>query len=221
MSRRFLVLASLACLFVTSDAATPAVIALPSPELRGSVSLEETLAARRSVRAYAPQSLELKQLGQLLWAAQGITAAGRLRTTPSAGALYPLEVYAVVGDVSGLAPGVYRYRPAGHALVHAATGDVRLPLAEAALGQGWIAQAPVVFVISAVYSRTEKKYGERTQRYVHIEVGHAAENLLLEAVALGLGGGEAGAFRDDEVRRVLALPAEQAPLYILPVGKPR
>lgn len=220
--KRSLAFVALAAL-LAAGAASPfsdESIALPPPRHSGTLSVEAAMYQRSTLRNYAAEPLTLDEMGQLLWAAQGRSASGR-RTAPSAGALYPLEVHALVGDVSGLSPGLYRYQPAEHRIALVTSDDLRKPLAAAAVAQNWIAEAPIVFVISAVYSRTEKKYGDRTHRYVHIEVGHAAQNLLLQAVALGLGGGEAGAFRDEELRRLLRLPADEAPLYILPVGKPR
>lgn len=195
-------------------------IALPTPQLKGEVSLEETLAARRTARRFAEQPLSTAELGQLLWAAQGITAAGRLRTAPSAGALYPLEVHVVVGAATGVEAGLYRYDPARHRLALEKSGDLRAAVAEAALGQSWVQTAPVVVVISAVAARTRARYGDRTDRYVAMEVGHAAQNLCLQAVALGLGAGAVGAFRDADLAQVLSSPEDEAPLYVLPVGRP-
>lgn len=201
--------------------AAPPEIRLPQPQRDGKVSLERCLAQRRSVRAFRDAPLSLSELSQLLWAAQGITGGERLRTAPSAGALYPLEVYVVAGKVEGLAPGIYKYRPSGHSLVQMAPEDRRRALAEAALNQQFIAEAPAVFVIAGVYERTAKRYGERAPRYVHIEVGHVGQNICLQAVALGLASVTVGAFRDAEVQRVVGMPAEEAALYILPVGRPR
>ncbi|MEW6033865.1 MAG: SagB/ThcOx family dehydrogenase [Chloroflexota bacterium] len=192
---------------------------LPESTLKGETSLEAALFERRSVREYAKLPLKLGEVSQLLWAAQGITAEWGGRTAPSAGALYPLEVYLVVGDVEALAPGVYRYRPEGHELVRVKDGDLRGKLAEAALGQAWVGGGAVDIVIAAAYERTTKKYGERGVRYVHIEVGHAAQNICLQATALGLGAVTVGAFSDERVKGVLAMPENEAPLYIIPVGR--
>jgi len=197
------------------------VVALPQPDLQGEVAVERALASRRSVREFAAEPLSLPVVSQLLWAAQGITDPTGLRTAPSAGALYPLEVYLVVGAVTGVAAGVYRYEPQRHGLVAGTAGDARAAVARAALGQDWVAEAPVVVVLAAVYQRTARKYGERAPRYVHIEVGHAAQNVYLQAAALGLGTTMVGAFRDEELARVLGLPGQVKPVGILPVGKPR
>jgi SagB-type dehydrogenase family enzyme len=133
--------------------------------------------------------------------------------------LYPLELYCIVGDISGLNPGVYHYRPAPHALVLRQSGDRRVELADAALGQDWIAVAPLVLAFAAVLQRTTRKYGERGVRYVHMEVGHAAQNVCLMANSLGLGSVTVGAFDDTAVQAVLQLPDSEAPLYLLPVGR--
>ena len=195
-------------------------VTLPEPVRDGSVSIERTLARRRSVRSYADTPLTLKQLSQLLWAAQGISEPRRgLRTAPSAGATYPLEIWLVVGRAEGLAPGVYRYRPVEHDLVRALEGDVRADLARVALGQGFVAEAPVSVVFTAVYERTAHRYGARAERYVPMEAGHAAQNLSLQAVALDLGTVIVGAFRDGQVATVLGLPDSEKPLYIVPVGQ--
>ena len=196
---------------------------LPGPQLNGPLTLEGALLARRSVRDFSAQALRLDEVAQLLWAAQGITAAhpSGLRTAPSAGALYPLEVILLAGNVDDLTPGVYRYRPHEHALNILVGGDRRVPLAQAALAQGWIAEAACVLALAAVYARTTGKYGTRGERYVHMEVGHVGQNVYLQAQALGLGTTMVGAFRDRDVQRVLGLEAEELPLGLLPIGRLR
>lgn len=198
-----------------------ASIPLPAPETRGTVSVEEAISRRRSIREYSKQPLTLRELSQLLWAAQGITEhKWKLRAAPSAGATYPIEVYVVVGedDVVGLSPGVYQYIPDGHELRLLFLGDVRDQLSSASLGQAWVAQAPVDLVITAVYERTTMRYGDRGVRYVHMEAGHVAENIYLEATALNLGTVAVGAFEDEEVQKALGLPGDHKPLYVMPVG---
>jgi len=190
-------------------------MALPAPRLKGAMSLEETLAARRSVRQFTDEELTLEEISQLLWAAQGITADWGGRTAPSAGALYPLEVYVATAD------GLYHYVPQGHKAIVESRADLRHELWRAGLSQDAIREAPAVFVIAAVYARTERKYGGRAERYVRLEAGHAAQNLLLQAVALGLGGVPIGAFYDDQVQNALALPSDYVPLYLIPIGHPR
>ena len=196
---------------------------LPSPSQRGAMSLEESIARRRSVRRYKGEPLSLSQLSQVLWAAQGITNGGGLRAAPSAGATYPLEVYVFVGGggVEGLEEGIYHYNIESHSLNLHKGGDLRQQLSFAALGQEFILQASVDIVICAVYERTAWRYGRRTERYVHMEAGHVGENIHLQAVALGLAAVMVGAFSDDDVSRVMGLEREVRPLYIIPLGKPR
>ena len=187
-------------------------IPLPPPVLKGEFSLEEVLKSRRSVRSFEEQELTLEQVGQLLWAAQGITSPEGKRTAPSAGALYPLDVYYYFKEGWG------RYNPEKHALEILGKEDRRQDLARACLNQSWIQEAPAVFVIVGFVERTAKKYGERAERYVILEAGHACQNLLLQAVALGLGGTSVGAFSDEEIKKILGVKA--LPLYVVPVGYP-
>ena len=195
------------------------IIELPGPKFDGSVPLEKTLAQRRSIRSYQSIPLTLDEIGQLLWAAQGISSPRGYRTAPSAGATYPLEIYVSAARVDALPPGVYRYRPHEHDLVAVIDGSRQNELTRAALNQGAIRKAPAVFILTAKYARTTGRYGERGIRYVHMEAGHAAQNLCLQAVARGIGAVVIGAFRDREVQAVLGLEAEETPLYVIPVGK--
>jgi SagB-type dehydrogenase family enzyme len=188
--------------------------ALPSPSTTGGAGLHDALAGRRSVRSFTDETLTLDEVSQLLWAAQGVTADWGGRTAPSAGGLYPIEVY--VAD----AEGVRRYVPEGHRTERISDADRRPALADAAGGQEAARDAPTLFVIAAVSGRTEEKYGERAERYVALEAGHVCQNLLLEATALGLGGVPIGAFSDDGVREALGLPETMTPLYLVPVGHP-
>ncbi|NIS79798.1 MAG: SagB/ThcOx family dehydrogenase [Anaerolineales bacterium] len=189
------------------------IISLPKPSLKGPLSLEETLLQRRSRRQFTSDPLTMDQVSQLLWAAQGITNERGFRTAPSAGALYPLEIYILSQD------GIFHYQPGANALVQHREGDFRRDVYEVALRQDAIIQAPMTVVITAVYARTSWKYGPaRTPRYVHMEVGHAAQNLLLQAVSLGLGAVPIGAFEDNKVQTVLGLPEDHEPLYLIPVG---
>jgi SagB-type dehydrogenase family enzyme len=196
-------------------------IDLPAPRKESQFSLEAALSQRRSVRSYASDPLDLANISQLLWATQGLNRPGGYRSVPSAGALYPLEAYLVVGNVDGLPAGVYRYRPLSHDLRKTVDGDRRDELTDAALGQGSIRRAPAVLVLCAVFERTTEKYGQRGIQYTYMEAGHAAQNFALQAVALGLGSVPIGAFRDNRVKKALALPDNEHPLYIIPVGKPR
>ena len=190
-------------------------ITLPPPTLAGDKSLEEVIASRRSMREFTDQALSWSDISQLLWAAQGMTDPAGLRTAPSAGALYPLEIYLALPD------GAYHYLPQGHAVESVSKSDLREDLWQAGLRQDALRQAPAIFVIAAVYERTEAKYGERAERYVHLEAGHAAQNMLLQAVALELGAVPIGAFSDDLAQAALGLPADHRPLYLIPVGHPR
>lgn len=196
-------------------------VALPRARRAGGVPLETTLSERRSVREFRAGALNLADIAQLLWAAQGVTARGGYRTAPSAGALYPLELYAVALRVEQLAPGVYRYDPAEHRLQLVAPADESTELARAAYGQYWVSEAAVILVLTGIERRTTRKYGQRGERYVLLEAGHAAQNALLQAVALGLGASVVGAFDDERVRKALGLEAGGRPLYLIPVGRPR
>lgn len=200
------------------------LIPLPAVSTDGGISVEKALATRRSQRSLTGDALTLQQLSQLLWSGQGVTATTQnpprsLRTAPSAGATYPMELYAVVGAVQGLDVGVYRYVPAGHALALVSRGDVRPALFEAASRQAAVQAAPVTLVLAAVVARTAARYGERAERYVAIEVGAVGENIYLQAESLGLGTVYMGAFRDDAVKAALGIPADQAVYGVLPVGR--
>jgi SagB-type dehydrogenase family enzyme len=201
----------------TSTLPSPA-INLPEPRLSGNMSLEETLARRRSIREYSQTPLKQEEVSQLLWAAQGITSASGGRTVPSAGALYPLEVYLIAGNVENLSPGIYKYQPQGHKLIWLRGQDVRGELCAAALGQAPVKNGAIDMVIAAVYERTTQRYGERGIRFTHIEAGHAAQNIVLQATALNLGAVPIGAFDDNRVEDILTLPENESPLYIIPVG---
>jgi SagB-type dehydrogenase family enzyme len=195
------------------------LIALPQPASDSQTSIEKALLERRSIRNYSSAPLSLPEISQLLWAAQGITRPGGYRTAPSAGALYPLEVYLISGDIDQLPAGVYRYHPEGHKLEQLIEGDVRRELSSAALNQEFVQDAPAVILISAVYERTTGKYGQRGIQYVHMEVGSVAENIYLQAQSLDLGTVFIGAFHDDQVRQVVGLDPGEHPLCIMPVGK--
>jgi SagB-type dehydrogenase family enzyme len=187
---------------------------LPVPEAEASLTLEETIARRRSIREFTPEPLTMKELSLLLWAAQGVTDEAGKRAAPSAGALYPIEVY--VADAGGL----YHYVPDGHRLEVLSSSDLRSELSSAALDQTAVGDAAAVFIISAVVERTAAKYGNRAERYVTLEAGHVGQNILLEAVALGLGAVPIGAFSDDSLAEVIGMEDGEAPLYVIPVGHP-
>jgi len=206
------------------------IIKLPSPQFKGKISLEETILKRRSVRRYRREPLELSQLSQILWSAQGITRTGGFRAAPSAGASYPLEIFVFVGKHAVIASqikqapeelqaGIYHYEADSHSLSLYKPTDLRPDLARATLDQEFIIEAPVGIIICAIYHKTSYRYGRRGERYVHIEVGHVGENIHLQAVALGLATVEVGAFHDEEVRKVLGVEEQIKPLYIMPLGK--
>lgn len=196
---------------------------LPPPSPKGKMSLEEAIARRRSMRDFAPEPISQVQLSQILWAAQGVSdTRQQFRTVPSAGATYPLEIFVACGEncIDGIGEGVYHYNVESHSLVQHYKGDVRAELARAALGQEFIYEASVDIIICALYRRTLSSYGDRGVRYVYMEVGHAGQNIYLQATALGLATVAVGAFRDEEVKQVLRLGEQYQPLYIMPVGKP-
>jgi SagB-type dehydrogenase family enzyme len=203
---------------VVAQEVAPKAIGLPAPRVTGTVSVEGALKARRSLRTFSAQPMTLAEVGQLLWAAQGVTDPSGRRTAPSAGACYPLELYLVAGNVTGLAPGVYRYRPSEHDLMPVAMGDRRAAVAKACR-QGWVAEAPASVAFAAIYARTAKKYPDRAARYIPIEVGAAAENLALQAVALGLGTTVVGAYDDAALAQALGSASDERPLALLPMGK--
>ena len=198
---------------------SPLIYFLSPPQTEGLVSVEEALYTRRSRRNFRDTALSKEQLSQILWAAYGISEGGRLRTSPSAGALYPLEIYVVIGNVTGIEPGVYRYVPEEHKIIRTLDGDVRNELSAAALNQTMVRDAPISVVYIAVFDRVIGRYGERgRERYVFMEIGHSAQNVYLQAEAMGLGTCAIGAFTDERVSELLELPADEAPLYIMPVG---
>ena len=195
------------------------IIELPPPQKDSNFSLERTLYERRSVRQLSEVAITLSQLSQLLWSAQGTTNSRGFRTAPSAGALYPLEVYVMAGHVDGLSKGTFKYRSDDHMLLRIRSGDRRRQIEAAAWDQDWVGENAVLVIFCSVDSRTTGKYGRRGVRYVYIEVGHAAQNMLLQAQALGLSTAVVGAFDDDAVKRILNLPKNERVLYLVPIGK--
>ena len=200
---------------------------LPSPKTEGKVSVEQALAKRRSQRRFVNQEITSEQLSQILWAAYGVTEPranpsflrGGLRTAPSAGALYPFEIYVAVGKVKDIESGVYKYISQEHKIVRTIEKDVREELCSAALGQDMIKEAPVVIIHSAIFSRMTGKYGERgRERYVCIDLGHSAQNIYLQVEALFLGTCAVGAFIDEKISQILQLPENEEPLFLMPVG---
>jgi SagB-type dehydrogenase family enzyme len=196
-------------------------INLPEPRGYRGLSLEEAIETRRSIRDYGAEPLTLEGLSRLLHAAQGITAPRQgFRTAPSAGALYPIETYAVVHDVAGLEPGLYHYAVLDHGLERLQARNLRGAMTIAGIGQEMLGQAQVCFVLSAIFQRLRWKYRERTYRYALLEAGHIGQNLYLAATSMGLGACAVGAFLDDELNDLLELDGEEeAALYVVSVGQ--
>jgi SagB-type dehydrogenase family enzyme len=199
----------------------PKTIALPEPDKSGKVAFEKAVASRRSVRRYSAIPPSLAHISQLLWAAQGITSRDGGRTAPSAGALYPLELYVVAAKVEGLPRGIYKYRPRKHNLLHVSDEDRRKEIAGAALDQSCVRTAPAIIAIAAVYDRVTGKYGERGVMYTHVEVGLAGQNIYLQAETLGLGTVMVGAFYEEKVGKLLEIPSNEVVLALMPVGRKR
>ncbi|MCM8775011.1 MAG: SagB/ThcOx family dehydrogenase [Candidatus Omnitrophica bacterium] len=197
------------------------IVKLPEPRYESESSIEKCLLLRRSVRDFKDEPLTLAQISQLLWAAQGVTSAEGFKTAPSAGATYPLEAYLVAGHVTDLQSGIYQFSSSKHELTRIVDGDKREELARAALGQYSVREAAAIIVFSAVYERTTAQYGDRGVMYVHMEAGHAAQNVALQAVAQDLGTIMIGAFEDDEVKVLMKMEDEEAPVYLIAVGVPQ
>ncbi len=192
------------------------ILTLPAPSSSGTMPLEAALARRRSIRSFTAEPLTTAELSQLVWAAQGITDPSRgYRSAPSAGALFPLELYLVKAD------GIFHYLPHGHRLERVAETDQRAELASAAYGQDALRRAALDLVIVGVLERTRVKYGARAEAFVNLEAGHAAQNLLLEATAMGLGAVPIGGFEESALARALPLAPGETPLYIVSIGHPR
>ncbi len=194
---------------------------LPEPKTKGQISVEQAIQQRRTVRAYSQQILPLEGLSQLLWSAQGITGRrGLKRAAPSAGALYPMDLYAVVGRraVTQLEAGVYHYDLEEHGLTMVNKQDLRKDVARACLSQMWMASAPINLVITAEYQRITGKYGQRGIRYAYIEAGHIGQNIFLQAEALGLKAGIVGAYHDEKLIEIMTIPLTHEPLLVMPIG---
>lgn len=189
------------------------MLKLPAPDKKGNITLEATLQKRRSVRSFENKDLSLKQISQLLWAAQGITNSLGFRTAPSAGAIYPIEIYVVKSD------GVFRYSPVKHTLAKTMNSDQRGSLSRAALGQRSISDAPITIIIAADFEKIESKYRDRAKQYTYQESGHIAQNILLQATALSLGGVPIGAFDEEAAQNAINLSEKLTVLYLISIGK--
>lgn len=195
-------------------------IQLPKAQFKGNISVEEAILNRRSIREYSDKSLSLEEVSQILWAAQGIThSTAGLRSAPSAGALYPLEIYLAASNVDGIKAGLYKYSPQTHTIKLISEGDKRNEIANAALRQDAITNSAAIVIVTAVYERTSVRYRERTERYVHMEAGHVGQNIYLQAVTRDIGTVAIGAFYDDKMKETLSLPEKEAPLVLYPLGK--
>ena len=194
------------------------MIKLPQPQTDGEMSVEYAISKRRSRRTFCSKPISLAETGQLLWAGQGITGKRGHRAAPSAGALYPLELYVVAELVDSLDNGIYHYLPDGHSLKQICAGDFHQELAEAALQQTSVAKCSAIFVLSGIKERTSKKYGRRAVQYIMIEAGHTGQNISLQAETLNLGTVVIGAFDDEKIKELLKMPPEEQPISLMPVG---
>lgn len=199
------------------------IIPLPSPVLKGPVSVEEAIKERRTRRSFSSDPLTIKEWGQILWAAQGITSDEGIkkRAAPSAGALFPLDIYLILGENASAPPGtgVFHYLPDQHALRCLSNKDFTKKAADVSLRQYWMAQAPGMILITAEYPRITRKYDNRGIRYAHIEAGHVAQNCFLQAESLRLNVGIVGAFEDNSLMELLPILKGHEPILILPVGR--
>ena len=196
----------------------PAAIKLPPPKTDGGMPLNKALASRRSIRELAPDPIPLDFAGQLLWAAQGVTDDKGHRAAPSAMGLYLLDTYLLAANVTGLAPGLYKYSPAGHELALVSAGDKRAEILKNAVKQYWISNAPVMVILVGVPERITKKGAEKGVKWMYVEAGLAAENFFLEVVSLGLVSTYVGGFDTDALRGFLGVPATEEPVAVLPAG---
>ncbi len=197
----------------------PTPIKLPEPKYEGSTSVEKAIYRRRSIRDYKHEPFSIADVSQLLWAAQGTTALGGYRTAPSAGALYPLELYLVAGNVEGLLAGVYHYDSHHHAMVMVDAHDRRAELSTASLDQTWMQAAAVTLVLTAMSKKTSTKYGHKSIGYVYMEVGAAAENVCLQGVSMNMASVMVGSFDEARVKKILPLKDGEEPLCLIPVGR--
>ncbi len=193
-------------------------IKLPNPKLKSKISLEEAIIRRKSLRAYTKSPLSLKEISQLLFAGQGLLKESR-RTTPSAGAFYPIEIYLSALRITGLFSGLYQYLPNGHKLKKITSANRMAKLAEAAFGQIWVKNASAVIIICGDFKKTTGKYQDKGRDFVTMEAGHAAQNISLQAAALNLGILCVGGFNEEEVKKTLNIEKNKKVFYLMPVGK--
>lgn len=208
------------------------VIELPAPSFGSNTSIEKALLTRRSERIYKQDAIKLKDLSQILWAAQGVTMKidtvpgwwvgqewlGGVRTAPSAGALFPIELYIAVGDVENLDQGLYKYNALNHTIIKIADGDKREEVRKAALGQSAVGNGPACIIITANFGRTEYKYESRATQYVYIESGAVCQNIYLQCNSLSIGTVMIGAIREEPMKVALGLPDSETPIGVMPIG---
>ncbi len=204
----------------TSEQYASNVIKLPQPRTDGGISLQKALQERQAIKSFSNEPLTLEEVSQLLWAAQGITDDKGHRTTPSCLASYPLEIYLLAGNVTGLSAGVYHYSPQGHNLTAIASGNrIHELFSLSESEEDWKASAPAIFIITGVFERLNKIVGKDWSRFVYVEAGAAAENMLLEVVSLDLGSALTIKFDENKTRELLGLSGGEEPLGVLPVGR--
>jgi SagB-type dehydrogenase family enzyme len=194
-------------------------IKLPEPKTTGSISVEETLLKRRSVREYLSEHLSLAEISQLLWSAYGITSEEGFRTAPSAGALFPLKIYLAAVNINKLEQGFYLYDSKTHTLELRKTGDYAEPLTAGTFFQDYIGEAAAILIISADYTGPNEKYGDQGKKFTWMDLGHLGQNVHLQAVSLDIGTVAVAAVRPDEIEKLLDLPGGEEVLYLMPLGK--
>jgi len=223
MKRAGLLVILLVLATASASAGEKKIFPLPEPSWRGGLGVGEALNERTSTRRFSEEAVTMKEVSLLLWASSGKTEDGTTsatRTIPSAGGIYPVRVYLLAKEVESLERGVYLYDPMDHAVTLVKSGDLSKQLSQAAMGQAFMRTAPACIIITALLDRTGRVYGDRgVERYVHMDAGHAAQNIYLVAASLSLGTVEVGAFIDERVKGVLGLEKE-TPLLIMPVGHP-
>ena len=199
------------------------VVALPEPDLGGGLTTEVAISRRRSTRDYASAPMSQAELSRLLFLTGGISAdrwGNARRTAPSSGALYPIEVYAVVHRVDGIEPGVYHYAYREHALDVVRVGDFRAQVVDQAIAQEFLGECGVVLFLTMILQRMRPKYQDRSYRYGLLEAGHLGENAYLAATSMGLGACGVGAFMDDAINAMLGVDGvEEAVVYMLAAGR--
>jgi SagB-type dehydrogenase family enzyme len=187
----------------------------------GGVPVELAISSRRSERRFTGKVMSAVELSHILYYACGITdRRDGFRAAPSAGATYPIEVYPIINNIEDFTTGVYRYAIVDHQLEIVHEGDFRRDIIRAAIGQSYLGEANAILVLSAVFFRTQRQYGERSDRYILLEAGHIAQNACLIATSMGLGSCVVGAFDDAAFNRLIGADGRnESVLYLIAVGK--